>query len=56
MVYLKEMNFEDIGYIRKRISRYDDEDKALYKMKPCKGLLEGSCDQSCIYYDSFGVV
>ncbi|MEE1305549.1 MAG: hypothetical protein U0K68_10450 [Agathobacter sp.] len=56
MIPGKEMNFEEIGYIRKRISRYDDEDKALYKMKPCKGLLEGSCDQSCIYYDSFGVV
>lgn len=52
----KEMNFEDIGYIRKRISRYDDESKALYKMKPCKGLFDGTCDKSCIYYDTFGVV
>lgn len=56
MIPGKEMNFVDIGYIRKRISRYDDESKALYKMKPCKGLFEGTCDKSCMYYDSFGVV
>ena len=34
----KEMNFENIGYIRKRISRYEEETEALYNMKPCKGL------------------
>lgn len=52
----KKMNFENIGYIRKRISRYDDESEALYEMKPCKGLFEGKCDNSCIYFDSFGSV
>lgn len=52
----KEMNFEEIGYVRKRISRFDDESKALFKMKPCPGLFEGKCDKSCIYYDSFGIV
>ncbi len=52
----KEMNFENIGYIRKRITRYDDESEALYNMKPCKGLFDGHCDKSCIYYDSFGAV
>lgn len=56
MVPEKAMNFENIGYVRKRISRYDDESEALCKMKPCEGLFEGKCDNSCIYYDSFGKI
>lgn len=56
MIPGKEMNFENIGYIRKRISRYADESEALYEMKPCKGLFTGECDKSCMYYDSFGIV
>ena len=54
MVPGKESNFEYIGYVRKRIGRYEDPQKALYEMKPCPKLFHGKCDQHCIYYDSFG--
>lgn len=52
----KEENFENIGYIRKRIGRNESEEKASYRMKSCRKLLEGGCDHNCIYYDSFGSV
>lgn len=56
MIPGKEDNFEFIGYVRKRIGRYQDESESLYKMRPCSGLLKGSCDHSCLYYDSFGAI
>lgn len=56
MVPGKEMNFKNIGYIRKRISRYADENEALYEMKPCDGLHTGECSKDCMYYDNFGSV
>ncbi len=46
----KEMNFEYIGYIRKIISRYDNEEESLNKMQPCEGLHNGHCDRNCLYY------
>ncbi len=56
MVPGKESNFEYIGYVRKRINRYQDESEAFCKMKPCASLFQGKCDKKCIYYDSFGAV
>ncbi|SFG74239.1 hypothetical protein [Oribacterium sp. WCC10] len=52
----KEDNFENIGYIRKRINRYQSEEEATYRMKSCRKLLMGGCDHNCIYYDSFGSI
>ncbi len=56
MVPGKENNFEYIGYVRKRINRYQNELEANYKMKPCSKLLTGKCSEDCIYYDSFGSI
>ncbi|WP_294429004.1 hypothetical protein [uncultured Treponema sp.] len=47
----KEANFENIGYVRKRISRNDDEAQMLCKMPICHGAFEGKCDHSCLYYE-----
>ncbi len=52
----KEANFENIGYIRKRVGRNQSEEEATYRMKSCRKLLMGGCDHNCIYYDSFGSV
>lgn len=52
----KEDNFENIGYIRKRINRYQSEDEATYRMRSCRKLMMGGCDHNCIYYDSFGSI
>lgn len=52
----KEGNFENVGYIRKRIGRNQSEDEATYRMKACKKLFMGGCSHKCIYYDSFGAV
>ncbi|ETP71862.1 hypothetical protein UYO_2178 [Lachnospiraceae bacterium JC7] len=52
----KESNFENIGYIRKRIGRNQSEEESTYRMKACRKLLMGGCDHNCIYYDSFGIV
>ena len=48
----KEANFKDIGYVRKRISRTDDEAQMLYKMPICKGAFRGECAHDCIYYET----
>ena len=48
----KEANFEDIGYVRKRISRNEDEAQMLYKMPICKGAFDGDCAHDCIYYET----
>lgn len=52
----KEANFENIGYIRKRIGRNRSREEATYCMKSCRKLLMGGCDHNCMYYDSFGSV
>ena len=52
----KEDNFENIGYIRKRINRYRSEEESTYRMKSCRKLRMGGCDHNCIYYDSFGAI
>lgn len=56
MIPGKEDNFEYIGYIRKRINRYQDESEAHHKMVPCSRLFTGKCEKDCIYYDSFGAI
>ena len=48
----KEANFEDIGYVRKRISRNEDEAQMLYRMPICKGAFDGDCAHDCIYYET----
>ena len=52
MVKGKEANFENIGYVRKRISRNDDESQMLCGMKTCEKAFTGECDHSCIYYET----
>ena len=47
----KEANFENIGYVRKRIGRSDDEAQKLSEMPICSGAFEGKCAHDCIYYD-----
>lgn len=47
----KEANFENIGYVRKRISRNDDEAQRLCKMPICSGAFEGHCSHNCLFYE-----
>ena len=48
----KEGNFENIGYVRKRISRFDDEAQMLSKMPICSGAFKGQCKGDCMYYET----
>lgn len=48
----KESNFENVGYVRKRISRSDDEAQMLCRMPICKGAFKGECNHDCIYYET----
>ena len=48
----KEANFQDIGYVRKRISRNEDEAQMLYKMPICNGAFNDECAHDCIYYET----
>ena len=48
----KEANFQDVGYVRKRISRNEDEAQMLYKMPICNGAFHGDCKHDCIYYET----
>ncbi|WP_407429493.1 hypothetical protein [Treponema sp.] len=52
----KEVNFENIGYIRKRISRSDDEAQKLCKMPICEGAFKGECKHDCLHYEVIGAV
>ena len=52
----KEQNFENIGYVRKRISRNDDEAQMLCKMPICEGAFKGECKHDCIYYETINGV
>ena len=52
----KESNFENIGYVRKRISRTDDEAQMLCKMPICGEAFKGSCSHECIHYETIGAV
>ena len=48
----KEGNFENIGYVRKRISRIDDEAQKLCPMPICKQAVERICSHDCIYFET----
>lgn len=48
----KERNFENIGYVRKRVSRSDDEAQMLSKLPICDGAFNGVCNHDCIYYET----
>ena len=52
----KEANFENIGYVRKRISRNDDEAQKLCKMPICDGAFSGKCEHDCLHYEVMGAV
>ncbi len=48
----KEANFENIGYVRKRTSRNDDEAQRLSKMPACSGAFTNSCPHDCLFYET----
>lgn len=48
----KEANFENIGYVRKRIGRGDDDSQKLCKMPVCEGIFSGNCSKDCIYFET----
>ena len=48
----KEENFKYIGYVRKRVSRTDDEAQRLCGMPICEGAFTGGCRQDCLFYDT----
>lgn len=48
----KEANFKNIGYVRKRIGRNDDDSQKLCEMTTCKGAFTGNCSQDCIYFET----
>lgn len=56
MVPEKEDNFRYIGYVRRRITRYQNRDDAQIEMRPCPGLFRGECAENCLYYAQFGKV
>ncbi len=52
----KEKNFNNIGYVRKRISRDEDESQQLFEMKTCPGAFNGKCDKSCMFFETINGV
>ena len=48
----KEANFKNIGYVRKRIGRSEDDSQKLCEMPTCEGAFTGNCRQDCIYYET----
>ena len=52
----KESNFENVGYVRKRISRTDDEAQKLCNMPICPDAFGGTCAHDCIFYETMGEV
>ncbi len=48
----KEANFKNIGYVRKRIGRNDDDSQRLCEMPACEGAFTGNCMENCIYYET----
>ncbi len=48
----KESNFRNIGYVRKRIGRYDDDSQKLCEMPVCDGAFGGNCSGDCIYFET----
>lgn len=50
----KEANFKNIGYVRKRIGRNDDDSQKLCEMPVCSGAFCGNCRRDCIYFENIG--
>ncbi len=48
----KESNFKNIGYVRKRIGRNDDESQKLCEMPICSKAFKDECPHDCIYFES----
>lgn len=48
----KEDNFRNIGYVRKRIGRYDDDSQRLCEMPVCDGAFGGDCPGDCLYFET----
>ena len=48
----KEDNFRNIGYVRKRIGRNDNDSQRLCEMPVCGGAFSGNCRQDCIYFET----
>ena len=48
----KEANFENIGYVRKRIGRNDDDSQKLCQFPICGGAFSGKCTHDCIYFET----
>lgn len=52
----KENNFENVGYVRKRVSRDEDESQKLSKMNSCEAFKEGKCNRDCLFWETMGKV
>ena len=48
----KEENFENIGHVRKRIGRRDDDSQRLTKMPICPGAFQGECAGDCLFFET----
>ena len=48
----KEANFKNIGYVRKRIGRNDDDSQKLCEMPICQGALEDRCSHDCLFIET----
>ena len=48
----KEKNFKNIGYVRKRVGRDDDDAQRLQEMPACNGAFSGKCTRDCIFFDT----
>ena len=48
----KEANFRNIGYVRKRIGRSDDDALKLTVMPSCPGVFSRNCSHDCIYFET----
>ena len=47
----KENNFKNIGYVRKRIGRNDDDAHRLSEMPICPDAFRGECRHDCLFFD-----
>ncbi len=48
----KEANFKNIGYVRKRIGRNDDDSQKLCEMPVCDGAFTGNCREDCLFFET----
>lgn len=48
----KERNFENVGYVRKRVGRDADESQRLCPMPICGGAFRGECAGDCLFFET----